>query len=566
MAITPANWSTRKQIRTLPDKVSGSSAHSNFPVLIKDGNIPSEIYEAIDLGTHSLGLVAASSQYAYISDASQTGLDITGDLTIEAWVKTDSLVNTAIATKWGVGGRRAYYFAITTTGLTFGCSNNNTSATEKTVSYSLPIGVWVHVAVTYDASAGSCQFYINGATYGSAQTGLFTSIANGSESFAVGAVNVDSTPTYFANGKLKNVRIFSDIRTATEIIEGMNSALITDANLEGEWQLNNSYADTSGNGNTLTASGSPSFSTVTPLATGQLRFTTDVSGSTEVASEIVSAEKSGSSYSAEVWVKLPSLSHNTSTPLYIWAGNTSAGYYAPNDTYGSQAVWQDYILVHHYFHGANDSSPGGNNGVVSGAIPVDGVIGGGYQFDGVDDYIEVSHKSNQLLTSGFTLDAWIKPDTLGESNSAKIIDKSSGTISENGYTLGQNTTDRITGWVNGSVVGSGSNSLTPDGSTWFKVSVTVSSGALANFFINGVLTFTPDQSLNALSGITTTNALRIGNRSGATDRSYDGVISGVRIRPSVVTESWLDTEYNNQNDPSTFWEEVRDTGNFFRFF
>lgn len=36
--------------------------------------------------THALTLVAASSQYAYISDASQTGLDLSTDFTFEMWL------------------------------------------------------------------------------------------------------------------------------------------------------------------------------------------------------------------------------------------------------------------------------------------------------------------------------------------------------------------------------------------------------------------------------------------------------------------------------------------------
>jgi hypothetical protein len=44
------------------------------------------------MNTHSLDLELSSSQYAYITDANQTGLDITGDFTIEAWIKLNRLI------------------------------------------------------------------------------------------------------------------------------------------------------------------------------------------------------------------------------------------------------------------------------------------------------------------------------------------------------------------------------------------------------------------------------------------------------------------------------------------
>lgn len=40
--------------------------------------------------TYSLVLNSGSSQYAYINDASQTGLDLSGDFTFEAYVNPES--------------------------------------------------------------------------------------------------------------------------------------------------------------------------------------------------------------------------------------------------------------------------------------------------------------------------------------------------------------------------------------------------------------------------------------------------------------------------------------------
>jgi hypothetical protein len=41
--------------------------------------------------TKSLFLDASNTDYAYLTDGSQTGLDITGSITLEAWIKLESL-------------------------------------------------------------------------------------------------------------------------------------------------------------------------------------------------------------------------------------------------------------------------------------------------------------------------------------------------------------------------------------------------------------------------------------------------------------------------------------------
>jgi len=58
---------------------------------------------------------------------------------------------------------------------------------------------------------------------------------------------------------------------------------------------------------------------------------------------------------------------------------------------------------------------------------------------------------------------------------------------------------------------------------WQHALVTVAADATVTFYINGVQTGTP-AATGALSGITTTNDLIIGNRAGTTDRTFDGWI------------------------------------------
>lgn len=180
-------------------------------------------------------------------------------------------------------------------------------------------------------------------------------------------------------------------------------------------------------------------------------------------------------------------------------------------------------------------------------MSVAGKINTALDFNGTTDYVNIPHNANQLLTSGFTLSAWIKPDSLGEGNTGKIIDKATGSNAQAGYTLQMLTGNAIILNVNaGSGKQSAAGSVVPGDGNWYHVLVTVTAAAFVTFYINNVVSGTPGTT-GALSGITTTNDIRIGNRSGATDRSFDGGIDDVRIYNRVLSAAEISKIYNEGN-------------------
>ena len=64
---------------------------------------------------------------------------------------------------------------------------------------------------------------------------------------------------------------------------------------------------------------------------------------------------------AEVHVKVPTVSYNTDTDFYVWYEASTEAPYAPNATYGSQAVWSDYEGVWHLQNNFDDSTANGYN-------------------------------------------------------------------------------------------------------------------------------------------------------------------------------------------------------------
>jgi hypothetical protein len=166
-------------------------------------------------------------------------------------------------------------------------------------------------------------------------------------------------------------------------------------------------------------------------------------------------------------------------------------------------------------------------------------------FDGVDDYVEIPHHESQLgsnLSDGFTISAWINPRSGGEGgvgDSGRILDKSSSTTSLDGFSFRTVPVEGIlTGLrfrINGGTLATSGTSNLPL-NTWQHVLLTVSSGQLANFYVNGVLSGNANQDLEEpISAITTTNAMRIGQRSEATDRTFDGRIADVKMWNRVLT-------------------------------
>lgn len=220
--------------------------------------------------TQSLDLERDSTQYATIADASASGLDITGAFTLEAWFKLESLPAAS-----------AYYTIIGKLNLAVGASDTThqyglwydndsgrrlclfvrTSGSNKqlSVTKTLEVNRWYHIAATYNPST-RMEIFLDGLSIGSDTSSIPASLVNTSQPFQVGAANASNT----FDGLIKDVRVFNDVRTQTEIVTDAGTEDVSDANIQGEWNFNNAATDSSGNGYTLTLTGSPLYSVDIP--------------------------------------------------------------------------------------------------------------------------------------------------------------------------------------------------------------------------------------------------------------------------------------------------------------
>jgi hypothetical protein len=107
-----------------------------------------------------------------------------------------------------------------------------------------------------------------------------------------------------------------------------------------------------------------------------------------------------------LWVKVVRLAHDADS-IWLYYGAPDA-----DPPTGASAVWTRYQAVYHLGSGGADSSPGMNDGSLTGTSAEAGQIGNGRQFDG-SDHIDIGPLPDILRASpGATLEAWVNPAPL----------------------------------------------------------------------------------------------------------------------------------------------------------
>ena len=168
----------------------------------------------------------ANSEYLSITDAAQSGLDITGDLSISVWVKftsTTEVVTFVDKTGGNTAGQRAYFFDYYAGSLAFLNSADGTANSQQTVAWSPSTAIWYHVAVTFESSTKAKKFYVDGSQQGTTQTGVYTGIFNSAAPFNIGYYA--EAPGYYTNAVLDEHGIWSRVLTGAEITSLYNGGV-----------------------------------------------------------------------------------------------------------------------------------------------------------------------------------------------------------------------------------------------------------------------------------------------------------------------------------------------------
>ena len=171
-------------------------------------------------------------------------------------------------------------------------------------------------------------------------------------------------------------------------------------------------------------------------------------------------------------------------------------------------------------------------GSVSGAVwTASGRFGSALSFDGVNDWVTVPDASSLDLTTGMTVEAWVRPAALGGWRTVVFKERPGGVV----YGL---YADQAAGRPLGQVyIGSERSAIGTSAlplNVWSHLATTFD-GSVVRLFVNGVLVGT-----SSISGSMTasTGVLRIGGNS-IWSEWYAGLIDEVRVYSRALTAAEL---------------------------
>jgi len=483
-----------------------------------------------------------------INVGSNASLDITGDISVFAWIKSPSSGSYKdILTKYN--GSTTFYLYLVDDDLRW------FDGSERSSGYAVSSDAWTMVGATRED--GLITLFANGISVGPQFTSLTVSSINAS-AFIGGLSN----NTQYFDGLIDESRISSTARSADWIKFEYANQSSADAELTFATEENNltwlagwSYRKkitidhTKVGATTEDQTNFPVLVTLTGLSNintngTDIRFTTQ-DGGTYLPREI----ESYSAGTLVAWVKVPTLSHDYDTSIYMYYGNSSATEPAADSTYGKNAVWDsNFAGVWHLKEtgaGATadykDSTANANSSTNTTGQPTvntSGKIGNAESFTSASSqYITVPTIS---IPTNISVGAWVYSTNYG-ANMFVVQKETVNSSWELFFEAG------LLKWRGG-----GQAAVTcspPTNSQWHYIAGT-QSGTTATVYIDGT---------QCNTGLVDA----IGNGSGAVDIGayvdssggyyFNGLLDETRVSDTARSAGWISTEYANQNSPSTFY-------------
>jgi len=207
------------------DESSGNAADALGVNTLTNNN--TVVYSAGKIN-NGADLESSSSQSFSIADASQTGLDLSGDCSFAGWVKFESMsgTNTLFAKTDGNTGR-SYIVRVLGSGdsnvMNAECYGDGTTSNRKgansNAAFTTTTGTWFHFAATFDVDTGTWVFYKNGEVIAStaSNAGTVASIYNSSNKFQIGASNYLGTDEQFFDGMIDMFGIWNVTLSAQDV-------------------------------------------------------------------------------------------------------------------------------------------------------------------------------------------------------------------------------------------------------------------------------------------------------------------------------------------------------------
>lgn len=294
---------------------------------------------------------------------------------------------------------------------------------------------------------------------------------------------------------------------------------------------------------------------------GDIRFSSDSDGNTRLPCEIVDFSLDDANDRAEIYVNVSSVSTSSDTTIYIWYNKSGESQPGESEPYGRHATWNsNYKAVWHlnessgmrYDSTENNNDLDDNNTVASGAGKVGSACA--HFVSSNSEYLSISD-ANQTgldLNHDYTIIFWINLDSYSV-NAQAVISK--GLYSSEGFygtvytwrSGDQKLGTRHNDGTNNAEVGSDWGDPDLDDGNWYFWSIQYED--LANEIIFGL--DASDFDIKTMDCTPGDNAQDV--RVGAYASNYvSGMFDEFRVSNTKRTAGWIETEYNNTNDPATF--------------
>jgi uncharacterized protein (DUF362 family) len=476
---------------------------------------------------------------AYVQASDAASLDITGDLTLEAWIYPRSITaDHVIVTKRDGSGTCNYqmYLNSDNEGLSFYAGGTPEYQQAGLVP---TLNQWNYVAIV--RSGATLTFYLNGQT--AQMTGPASLIAN-DQPIQIGSRALGAIPEAF-DGLIDEVRVTNRALTPAEIAADYSNDLaagtyywkVTASDGTNEAVSDPWHFDVLGNQAPAIALNYPDNESSTTAKSVELSATAD----DPEGDQMTVSFYGGTSSNPTALLYQATGVADPSTLTYLWGRPPQElGVEVP----ATAALW-------HFSENAGlttaDATTNLNTGALNGPTWTTGRFGSGLSFDGVNDYVLVSDASSLDISGELTLEAWIKPTALTSYH--VIVAKRDNGASCN-YQMSISATGEVLAFYNG--VTEYRSTLVPTAGQWNYAAVVQTAGALT-FYLNG-----QTQTMAGPASLTVNNQpVQIGGRSlGTIPEAFNGTIDEVRITNRALTPSEIASYYSAELAEGRYYWKV----------
>ena len=341
-------------------------------------------------GTNQSVLLNGTS--SYVDVPYNANLNITGALTMEAWVKTSATTYQMVLERgdW-FQNEMSYDLAIAEGKVRMDIMQSNGSYVSCIGSTSMNNGAWHHVAGVYDGS--QMRVYLDGVLNGSA-TATMTP-GNNTTGLRIGKSSFLYFPNYF-NGRIDEVRVSNAALYSSTFTPAVH--LGATSSTKGLWKFDGQTAnDSSASGAHGSLQGNAQYSTDVPTGPNNppaitlndpLNNTNFAAGS-NVVIDASASDSDGSVAKVEFFQGATLLGADLTAPYtFVWS-NVGAGSYAisarATDDLGTTTTTSPITIT--------VNQAGGDRSLL---------------FNGTSSYVDVPYNANLNITGALTMEAWVK--------------------------------------------------------------------------------------------------------------------------------------------------------------